>query len=538
MQYLDLVTSAARRAPARTAVVGDGRRLSFADLDDRVDRLGAALRARGLRPGARVALLAANELECVEVQAACLRAGYALVPLNVRLADPELEFLLADSEPGLLVAGRSEADRGARLAAAGALPVVGLGAPAAMEPYDAMLAAAVPDPDADPLDPALPTTILYTSGTTGRPKGAVIDRRGMTARVFVNATELEVTPDDVFLQSLPMFHIAAFLAYAFVFRGASAVMLPQFDPARCLAALQDERVTATVLVPTMLQMVLGAAEADGVRMPRLRLMIYGGQPIEPPVLRRALSTFDCGFHQQYGMTETGAQTILRPGDHDPRDSEALASAGAEAASFDVRVVGPDDRPLPQGEVGEVVCRGPAVMSGYWNRPEATAETLRGGWMHTGDLGYRDGRGFLHIVDRRNDMIISGGENVYPREVEAALGEHPGVGEAAVLGLPDPTWGEVVTCVLVGPAPTDQDLAAFLRARLAGYKVPRRWVRMEALPRTAADKVRKGELRATLLGMLPAGAGTGGAGTQAARPAVSPAIQPDTTAGPRVPPAPG
>lgn len=498
-RYIDLVDEPARRHPGATAVVAPDKQLTFAELDERVGRLGGALRGRGLKPGSRVALLAANECEYLELQAACVRSGFTLVPLNFRLAKPELDYIIRDADPAVIVAGRQEEDRVVELA--GELDDVvalGLGRPDRLPSYDEALAEASPDPEADPDDPDLRTTILYTSGTTGRPKGAVIDRRGMTARVFVNALELQARPDDVFQQSLPMFHIAAFLAYAYTYRGASVVMLPQFDPAGCLQTLEQEAVTSTVLVPTMIQMLLDSPEIDAFDPSQLQLIIYGGSSINPALLRRALDTFGCSFHQQYGMTETGAQAILRPEDHDPADEEILASAGTDAVTFEVRVVDDKDRPVEPGQIGEIVCTGPAVMSGYWNLPEATQETLRGGWLHTGDMGYRDQRGYLHIVDRRNDMIITGGENVYPREVELALLEHDRVDDVAVLGLPDPTWGEVVTAVVPPDGPSDEELTSFLRSRIAGYKVPRRWVRLSDLPRNVTGKVLKPQLRSQLV----------------------------------------
>ncbi|MFD7407822.1 class I adenylate-forming enzyme family protein [Streptomyces sp. NPDC059866] len=498
MRYLDLVRGAAARCGGRTAVTGHGRRISFSELDDRVGRLGAALRALGLAPGDRVALLAANEPEYLEIQAACLRSGFALVPLNVRLTEHELRFILADCSPALLVAGRREEKRAASLAADTGIPhLLGLGDPGELPSYDAALDAAAPDPGADPDDAGLPATILYTSGTTGSPKGAVVDRLGFTARVMINAVELEVRPGDVHQAGLPMFHIAAFLAYAHTVVGATVVMLPEFEPALALRTMEEEGVTTTGVVPTMAAMLLDSPAIDTADLSALRLIIYGGSSIEPGPLRRAMERFGCGFHQQYGMTETGGQTILRPADHDPTDTERLASAGTEAVGLEVRVVDDEDVPVPPGEVGEIVCRGPSVMERYWNRPDATAEALRGGWMHTGDMGYRDSRGYLHITDRRNDMIITGGENVYPREVEAALSGHPELGEVAVVGLPDPTWGQVVTAVVVGPTPDDDELAGWARERLAGYKVPRRWVRVDVLPRNVTGKVLKHQLRAML-----------------------------------------
>lgn len=494
-RYLDMVSGAAVAVPERTAIVYEGQEITYAQLDDRVGRLGAALRDRGLTPGDRVALLAANELEYMEIQGACLRSGFTLVPLNTRLADPELEYIVGDSSPGLIIAGRDFDERVKAVADATSVGErIGLGDTAILDSYDEWIAGATADPDADPLDPELNATFLYTSGTTGRPKGAMIDRRGFTARVFVNAMELEISANDVWLQSLPMFHISAYLGFAFAFRGATSVMLPSFTPADAVKLMTEHQVTSLVLVPTMISMLLDDPALDGFDAEHLRLLIYGGAPIDGPLLRRALDRLGCGFHQQYGMTETGAQCVLQPWQHDPEDPEALSSGGHPAASFEMRVVDDDDLALATGETGEIVCRGPAVMSGYWNLPEATADTLRNGWMHTGDVGWLDDRGLIHVVDRRNDMIISGGENVYPREVEAVLAEHPAVPDAAVIGLPDDKWGQVVSCVVAEGAPADDELEEFLRARVAGYKVPRRWIRVAELPRNATGKVLKAQLR--------------------------------------------
>jgi acyl-CoA synthetase (AMP-forming)/AMP-acid ligase II len=492
MRYLDLLAGPAAARPDAVAVVGSGRRLTFAAVDDRTARLGSALRGLGLQPGDRVALVAANEPEYLEAQAACLRSGFTLVPLNIRLSDPELRFILDDCTPRVLLGGRTEGQRVRSLGRAAGIAHVAVFGDS--ENYEDLLAGAEPDPAADPGDPSLIALILYTSGTTGRPKGAMIDRQAFTARVLVNCAELRVDVTDRHLAALPMFHIAAFLAYAHTLVGATVVMLPEFSPAGCLDVMAAEGVTTTVLVPTMISMLMAK---DGKRGEHLRLIVYGGSSIAPTMLAQALGHFGCGMLQQYGMTESGAQTILRPADHDPADPEKLSSAGTEAVSFEVQVVDDADRPVPRGVVGEVVCRAPSVMSGYWNRAEDSAETLRGGWMHTGDVGYRDARGYLHITDRRNDTIITGGENVYPREVEDVLLAHPQVSDVAVLGTADPTWGEVVTAVLVEPAPPDAELDAWARQRLAGYKIPRRWVRAGTLPRNATGKVLKHELRSTL-----------------------------------------
>jgi acyl-CoA synthetase (AMP-forming)/AMP-acid ligase II len=420
------------------------------------------------------------------------------VPLNVRLAPRELEFIVDDCRPSVLIAGRGLAEVASQVARrTGGMPVLGLGEAAGVPSYDEALDVAG-TPEEPPADDSLISTILYTSGTTGRPKGAMIDRRGFTARVLINSSELGVGQDDVHLAVLPMFHIAAFLTYAHIANGGTLVMLPEFTPEDALELLDREHVTTTCLVPTIISMLTDHPERENHDLSRLRLIIYGGSSIAPGVLRRALAAFGCEFHQQYGLTESGGQTILRPADHDPDDELRLSSAGSEAISVQVRVVDPQDHDVPPGELGEVVCRAPSLMVGYWNRPEATAEAFRSGWFHSGDIGYRDENGLIHIADRRNDMVVTGGENVYPREVERVLVEHERIDDVAVVGTPDERWGQIVTAVLVGDAlPSDDELQAWAQERLAKYKVPRLWVRMGDLPRNATGKVLKHELRATL-----------------------------------------
>jgi acyl-CoA synthetase (AMP-forming)/AMP-acid ligase II len=495
MRHLDLLAGSLGRFGDKPAVIAGDRRLSFADVDRRVDRLGAALQDRGVRPGDRVALLAGNELEYLEIQAACVRYGFALVPLNVRLTARELEFIVGDCSPAVLVAGRGREALAAEVArATGVGTVLGLGSPDQIPSYDEALDQAG-QPEEPPTDPSLVVTILYTSGTTGRPKGAMIDRAGFSARVLINSVELRVRSKDVHMAVLPMFHIAAFMTYAHVANGATLVMLGDFTPTTALETIERERVTTTCLVPTIIGMLTDLPERANHDLSTLRLVIYGGSSIDPEPLRRAIAAFGCEFHQQYGMTETGGQTILRPEDHDPGDVQRLRSAGTEAVGVQVRIVDDEDRSVPAGEQGEIVCRAASLMVGYWNRPEATAEALRNGWFHTGDIGLRDDRGYLHITDRRNDLIVTGGENVYPREVESVLAEHPQIAEVAVVGTPDALWGQLVTAVVIGSnLPDDDALGLWARDHLAAYKIPRRWVRADELPRNVTGKVLKHQLR--------------------------------------------
>jgi acyl-CoA synthetase (AMP-forming)/AMP-acid ligase II len=494
-RYIDLVYGSALRKPDATAVVCGEERLTFGQVHRRAGCLGAAFRALGLMAGERIALLADNELQYLEIQAACLRSGFTLVPLNVRLTDPELEYIIRDCAPALFIGGKNYAETVRRVGGqCGIDRLYSTAENNVVGSYLALLETAIPEPDADPTDDDLNTLILYTSGTTGHPKGATINRMAFSARVMGNAMEMEIGQDEVLLQNLPLFHISAFLFYAYFFRGSTCVLLPTFDPADALELMQREAATATNGVPTIIAMMLDAPNIDAYDPSPLRLITYGGAPIEPSLLRKAIAKFACGFQQHYGMTEAGSTSMLKAEDHNPDDTDALTSVGCDAAGYELRIVDENGKQLLNGEAGEIILRGAGLMTGYWGHPEKTAESLLNGWFHTGDIAYRDERNFLHIIDRRNDMIISGGENIYPREIEAVLGDHPAIPEAAIIGLPDPKWGEVVGCVLGQDAPAEEELEAWLRERIAGYKIPRRWFRIPELPRNAIGKVLKVQLR--------------------------------------------
>ena len=494
-RHIDLVYGSALRKPDATAVICGDRQLTFKQVHERAGSLGAAFRALGLLAGDRIALLADNELEFIELQAACLRSGFTLVPLNSRLTDAELKFIVNDCTPAMFIGGQHYAEAVKRIGeSCGVDKLFSTAENGVVSSYTQLLNTAAPDPESDPTDGDLNALILYTSGTTGHPKGAVIDRMAFSARVMGNAMEMEIGQDEILLQNLPLFHISSFLLCAYFFRGATCILLPKFDPAAALDVMQKKAVTATNGVPTLIAMLLDSPHVDAYDPAPLKLITYGGSPIEPSLLRRAIAKFSCGFQQHYGMTEAGSTCILKAPDHDPNDIEALTSAGCDAAGYELCIVDDSGKQLPAGQTGEIILRGPGLMTGYWGLPEKTAESLVDGWFHTGDVGYRDGRNFLHVIDRRNDMIISGGENVYPREIEAALGEHPARPDAAIIGLPDPKWGEVVSCVLRDDAPAVEELEAWLRERIAGYKIPRRWYRVPELPRNAIGKVLKVQLR--------------------------------------------
>jgi long-chain acyl-CoA synthetase len=481
------------RHPNHPAVIAGAKQRSFAELDERASRLAHALADWGLSRGDRFALLATNVIEFPEIEIAAQRAGLILVPLNYRLAVAELSFMVADSGARLVIHGPGYAEAAKALG----LACWHLGADGYGDSYEQQLATHQPRAT-PPLGQQTPTRILYTSGTTGRPKGAVLTNLALYARATTYAIDLELRPEHRFVQTLPMFHIASNTAMGFIYNGAT-VILTDFEPHTVLDAMATHRATHVLLVPTTINLLSNLEGIDERSFPDLEMMMYGASPIAPAVLARAIEVFGCKFFQFFGMTETSGCTVLLPEHHDPvRRPDLLASAGIDATGFETRVVGPDDVEAAPGEVGEIVCRGPQLMAGYWQRPEATEDAMRNGWMHTGDAGYRSAEGFVFVTDRIKDMIVSGGENVYPREVEDVLFSHPEVVEAAVIGVPDARWGERVHAVVVtrpGSSVDSASLLAYARERLAGYKCPKSLEFVESLPKTVTGKVLKTDLRA-------------------------------------------
>ncbi|MGH2352784.1 MAG: class I adenylate-forming enzyme family protein, partial [Chloroflexota bacterium] len=341
--------------------------------------------------------------------------------------------------------------------------------------------------------------LFYTGGTTGKPKGVMLTHRNLVANAFHMSIGAGYGEADTFLHAAPMFHLAdGSSIYALTWLGARHVFLPAFDPAATLDLIGRERVTCTILVPTMINAVVHHPQVAEADLRSLRLILHGGAPIAAELLRRAVTTLGCSFTQAYGLTETSSLAAMLPREERLLDDGRSRSAGRAVMGLELAVRRPDGAECPPGEVGEVTARGPNVTSGYWNQPEQTAEALRDGWLWTGDLGRADHEGYLYLVDRRKDVIISGGENVYSVEVEAAVCAHPAVQEAAVIGVPDETWGERVHAVVVVRPGHTLDVAgllAFCKERIAGYKCPRSMEVLAALPKSGAGKVLKRELRA-------------------------------------------
>jgi acyl-CoA synthetase (AMP-forming)/AMP-acid ligase II len=484
----DLLAFGLSNQPDRAAVVCDDVELSFRQVHWRANRLAGYFDELGLKPGDRVALLAKNEYQYLEIQVACMRRGLILVPLNFRLAVPELAYIISDCDPSLLIVSRELVSSSDDLKISCLI---------LDDAYEQMVVGEDDKPLVQ-IDLSADCTILYTSGTTGRPKGAVLTNQSLYARLNANFFEYQISPGDIFLQCLPLFHIASNVSYSYTYAGATNVFLKDFHPLAVLDLVERHEVSTALLVPTMINAVIHQPEVARADLLSLKKIAYGASPMPPSVLASAIETFRCEFLQLYGMTETSAATVLRPEHHNPEARpDLLASAGQAGVGMEVRVVDDDDHEVPLGDVGEIVCCGEAVMRAYWGNADASTAALKGGWMHTGDMGYCDSEGFYFITDRKKDMIVSGGENIYPREVEDALFEHADILEAAVIGIPSEKWGEQVHAILVAENGKELDpgeVLTFARERLAGYKVPKSVEISPGLPKNATGKVLKTELR--------------------------------------------
>jgi acyl-CoA synthetase (AMP-forming)/AMP-acid ligase II len=472
-----------------------------------VHRIANALLRSGIEPGERVAILAKNCPEYIFFYYGASKAGAVPVPLNYRLAPPEWRTILRDAEPRLLLA-RGElvgALDGIRGELDGSLRCVALGAkaPRGWQSFEDWTRGVDESPPQRSIDSDSDLYQMYTSGTTGRPKGAVLTHAAVCAQLEQISGILNLGPGDRYLIVAPVYHAAAALASFWTVRqGGALFIMEDFDPAAVVKALSEQEIAAATLVPAMIQACLVAVpDVASRRFDALRFVVYGASPIAAETLRRAIDVFGCGFAQGYGMTETTAgATFLLPKDHERALAEQpglLLSCGRPLPGTEVRVVDPEGRDLPPGQVGEVLVRGPQLMRGYWKLPEATAEALAGGWMHTGDAASLDAEGFLYIQDRVKDMIVSGGENIYPREVENALFEHAAVADAAVIGVPDVRWGEAVKALVVlrpGAQVGEAELIEFCRERLAAFKRPRSVEFVTELPRNPSGKVLKKDLR--------------------------------------------
>jgi len=492
--------------PARPAIVdiSSGRRVSFGELDRRVRRLANGLCSRNLEKGARVAVLAKNSIEYFEVYYACARAGLIAQPLNWRLGVPELARILEDGGPSVLVT--SDEFRTEQQALQNQIDIphwLEFGADSDGSFDDLVNAAADDEPTRSATtgddDPVL---ILYTGGTTGLSKGALHSHKTLFMGMMNQTVAERIVPNDVYMLTGQMFHIPVALAMNYMAHGCPVVLM-NFEARQALEIIQAERVSAFLGITTMLNWMMAVDGFASYDLSSLRNIQYGGGPMPATVVKAALESFPCTLIQGYGQTEGMTMTFLSQEDH--RDAvagihaERLNSCGREGLVTRVQVVDPEGRPLPKDSnaAGEIVIQSDANMLGYWGQPELTAQTIRNGWMWTGDIATWDEEGYVFIVDRAKDMIISGGENIYSTQVEAAIYKHPAVLEAAVIGVPDDVWGEAVKAVVVlqpGQTATEQEIIDTAREHLASYQKPKSVDFVDSLPKAPTGKILKRELK--------------------------------------------
>jgi fatty-acyl-CoA synthase len=478
-------------SPHRVALVHADREWTYAEVAERATRLAHGLAGAGVRPGDRVAYLGVNHPALLETLFAAGLLGASFVPLNTRLAVPELAYILADCGAATLIHAAPQAELAA--AVRELVPALTLIGP---DHYARLLAEASAEPIDEPVAGTAPCMIMYTSGTTGRPKGAVLTHDNIAWNSVNLLLDVDLTSTEVTLVSAPMFHVAALnqTVLPTFLKGGRCVLVPAFDPGETLDLIEARRVTYLFGVPTMFQAVAAHPHWAAADLSSVRSLICGGAPVPEALIdtyqRRGLT-----FMQGYGLSEAAPGVLFLRAD-DSRDK--IGSAGTPVFFGDLRVVGPDGEPVPPGEPGEILAQGPNVMAGYWGQPDATAEVLDGdGWLRTGDVAVLDADGYAYIRDRLKDVIISGGENIYPAEVEDALYRHPAVGECAVVGVPDERWGEVGRAFVVlrpGAAAGADDLLGFLSGRIARFKIPKSVVFVDGLPRTGSGKVLKSRLR--------------------------------------------
>jgi acyl-CoA synthetase (AMP-forming)/AMP-acid ligase II len=501
--YLDLH---ARQQPNSEFAVGAGKRVTYSEARDVVNRIAHAMIASQLAPGDRVAILMGNSVETVLVFLGALKAGVVPTPINCRLKPSDWLEICADAEAKLLVSDAQFTEQvdSFRQRLKRVRCFIGVGGPCTgwqdFEDWTARESRADPMVPATDDDDALQ---MYTSGTTGQPRSVVLTHRAVTANIAQFGRVAQFQPDDRFLLIMPMFHAAGFMVMLHaISSGASLVIHKSFAPKAAVDAMDKEGVTVTMLAPTMIQRCLtDVSDIAERKFQSLRLIIYGASAIKAETLREAMKCFRCDFAQRYGTTETLSLTWLDPADHRlalKERPDMLRSAGRPLPGVQIRVVDTDGQSLPTGETGEFIASGPQLMRGYWKSGDETSLDIDGKrWLRTGDSGFIDRDGYVCICDRVKDVIVSGGENIYPREIEEVLLEHPDVCQAAVIGVPDVEWGETVKAIVIlraGAHVSDQQVIDYCRERIAGFKLPHSVDFVTTIPRNSGGKVLKHLLR--------------------------------------------
>ncbi|MEC9347912.1 MAG: fatty acid--CoA ligase [Pseudomonadota bacterium] len=504
MQVLgDILRHHAKERGDKIALKFRDRNWTYDALNRATERVANALVAEGITKGARIALLAANSDHFYELEFGAAKCGAVLVPVNFRLAPPEVAFVVDDAEAEIFFVDQAHAGLVRRIAddlkTVRKIVAIDFAEPGWAD-YTAWRDAAPESPC--PVDVSEDDTAvqMYTSGTTGHPKGVELTHANMLSLVGP-ALELysNWTADDVNLICMPLFHIAGGgWGNIGFYAGSTNVLHAEVDAGAILRTIAQDRISVVLFVPAVILLLTQHPDVTKTDFSSLRLVIYGASPIPLDLLQRAVGLFGCGFAQVYGSTETaGAVTYLPPEEHRPEGSPRMKSCGRAHFGVELRVVDAEGRDTKPYEVGEIICRTRQTMKGYWRRPEATAQAIRDGWYHSGDAGYLDEDGWLYIHDRIKDMIVSGGENVYPAEVESALFGHPAIADVAVIGVPDEKWGEAVKAMVVlkpGASATAAEIIAHARERIAGYKAPKSVDFIAEMPRNPSGKILKRELR--------------------------------------------
>ena len=489
------------------AFVFEGRTTSFADFNIHANQVANGLIAAGVGKGARVSYLGKNSDHYFEALFGAAKAGAVMAPVNWRLAAPEIVYIVNDCKAEVLFVGSEFAGLARQIAPelASVRKIIAMegGAPEwqSFEAWRNAQSKTEPDAGTDWDDVVIQ---LYTSGTTGRPKGAMIRHSGILGMRRQRTEDMAAwnkwNDSDVSLVAMPIFHIGGSgWGITGIVNGAKGIVAREFDPHKVLDYIEQDGITKIFMVPAAMQIVVRHPRAREIDYSGIKYILYGASPIPLDLLRECMEVFGCGFVQMYGMTETtGTIVALPPEDHDPAGNERMRSAGKALPGVEIAILDEAGKPLPPRTVGEIATRSIANMAGYWNMDEATAKTIDAeGWLRTGDAGYMDEDGYIYIHDRVKDMIISGGENVYPAEVENAIFGHPDVADVAVIGVPDEKWGEAVKACVVrkpGTDPTPEDIIGWARARIAGFKAPKSVDFIEALPRNPSGKILRRELR--------------------------------------------
>jgi acyl-CoA synthetase (AMP-forming)/AMP-acid ligase II len=505
----EMLTRNAHKFPMKTALVSEDVSLDFKDLNERVNRLANALIKKGLKKGDRLGVLVHNCQQFIEIYFTAAKTGGIFCPYNNHLKPREIKDIIDYSAPRFMFvdpdfAGMVNEIRSGLGTVESFICLNKSDAPF-MDDYETIVAqGSAGEPETKVLEDDV-QSIIFTAGTTGKPKGAMRTHRHLLSDAAASAIDLKVGYDERVLITFPMYHVACednIVRHSFLPNTIYIKKEGGFNPADVLDYITKERISRAQFVPTMIHSLIQVPDVAKYDLSSLRLILYAGSSMPVELLKKALAVFPCGFAQMYGQTESGPfTTFLGPEDHILDGTEKsiarLASSGKPALNYEIRIVDENDNDVPIGEVGEIIGKSEAMTIGYWQMPEATAEKLKNGWLHTGDLGRVDEDGYIYIVERKNDMIISGGVNIYPREVEEVLYKHPAVSEASVIGIPDEHWGEIVKAVVVlkrGASATEGEIVEFCGKHLAGFKKPKSVDFWDELPKSSTGKILKKDIR--------------------------------------------